>query len=136
ASADGRIAQEMQAFAWVNADRAAHASESCGGAALRWNDALAQVARQHSQRVAQTGNFSHDDQAGSPFDRMSAARIAYSTAGENMAQGGSPQEAEQLLLSDPPHRQLLMSCDMTEIGIGIAQDGGGTLIVTQDFIRP
>jgi uncharacterized protein YkwD len=125
----------MQAFSLVNADRAAHASESCGGAPLRWNDALAAIARQHSQRVAQTGNFSHDDAAGSPFDRMTAAGINYSSAGENMGQGGTPAEAEQLLLSDPPHRQLIMSCDMTEIGIGVA-NSGGTLIVTQDFIRP
>ena len=127
--------EEMQAFSLVNADRAAHASESCGGAPLRWNDALAAIARQHSQRVAQTGNFSHDDAAGSPFDRMTAAGINYSSAGENMGQGGTPAEAEQLLLSDPPHRQLIMSCDMTEIGIGVA-NSGGTLIVTQDFIRP
>ena len=126
---------ELQALLLVNNDRAAHPTESCGGAPLRWNDALAAVARQHSQAVAQTGNFSHDDTNGSPFDRMTRAGISYTAAGENLAQGGDPQQAEQLLMSDPPHRQLIMSCDMTDIGIGIAV-ASGTLIVTQDFIHP
>jgi uncharacterized protein YkwD len=126
---------ELQALLLVNNDRAAHPTESCGGAPLHWNDALAAVARQHSQAVAQTGNFDHNDANGSPFDRMTKAGITYSTAGENMAQGGNPQEAEQLLMSDPPHRSLIMSCDMTDIGIGIAA-ANGTLIVTQDFIHP
>ena len=126
---------ELQALLLVNHDRAAHPTESCGGAPLRWNDALAAVARQHSQAVGQTGNFSHDDANGSPFDRMTKAGISYTAAGENLAQGGNPQEAELLLMSDPPHRQLIMSCDMTDIGIGIAV-ANGTLIVTQDFIHP
>ncbi len=57
---------------------------------LVWDDALANVARAHSQDMRGRSFFAHTNPDGDdPFDRMTAAGISYNAAGENIAYGYS-----------------------------------------------
>src|SRR5207248_1282110 len=110
------------------------------------------VARAHSQDMYSNNYFDHIDKSGkSPFDRMTAAGYAFSSAGENIATGSNSTAAqlEDLLMVDSGepgrgHRVNLLSIfDAStpvyqEVGIG-QFDGTGpnpsgfTNFQTQDF---
>jgi uncharacterized protein YkwD len=81
------------------------------------------------------GFFDHNDDLGGPFDRIAMVGVPYGTAGENLAEAVSPDDAEAALMSDPAHRQQIMDCTFTDVGLGIAQDASGMLYVTEDFIQ-
>ena len=72
---------EQEAFDGVNAERV-----SDGKAALAMHEGIRAVARAHSRDMARRGYFSHTNLEGaSPFDRLAAAGITYTAAGENIA---------------------------------------------------
>lgn len=57
-------------------------------APLKWDDSLAALAESHCEDMIDRNFFAHNTPDGqTPFDRMKAAGISYSSAGENIAAG-------------------------------------------------
>ena len=93
---------------------------SIGATALIWDDRVAQVALAHSQDMATRGFFSHTNPDGlSPFDRLSAAGISYTTAGENIAYGfSSATSVYQAWMGSSGHRANIENPAYTHHGVG------------------
>jgi len=123
---------ERQLFDLVNEERTQH-----GVAALEWDEHLIPVARAHSQEMFALKYFSHDSPvAGSPFDRLKAAGITYSRAGENLAYAQSVSVAHRALMDSPGHRENILRPEFTYIGIGVINAGAYGRMFTQLFITP
>ena len=105
-----------------------------GLAALRLDPALAAVAREHSTDMFQRSYFSHDAPSGeTPFDRMHAAGITYTAAGENIAYAPNVTIADTGLMNSPEHRANILRPEFSRIGIGIISGGLFEEMYTQDF---
>jgi len=108
-----------------------------GLAPLRSDPQLQQVALAHSQEMLELGYFAHISPLhGSPTDRMDAAHIAYSSAGENIAYAPTVDVAERGLMRSPGHRANILSSDYTRVGIGVVVTPFGMRMFTQDFAGP
>ena len=104
---------------------------------LVWDERLVPVARAHSAEMFRLKYFSHDSPvAGSPFDRLKAAKITYSRAGENLAYAQSVAVAHRALMDSPGHRENILRPEFTRIGIGVINAGIYGRMVTQLFITP
>jgi len=109
---------------------------------LTWNEKLAQVARLHSQDMAERGYFSHDTPEGVDIvDRVTAQGYDYFALGENiyMISGDSRMSPEELATlcvegwyDSYGHRQIMLSVDYQEIGVGVYLKGDD-IYVTADF---
>ena len=122
-------ALEQAVFQQVNAYRARQRLP-----ALRWDERLAQQARQHSQTMLHSG-LGH---AG--FEqRLAAIGLRWSVAAENVASNhGGPDPATRAVqdwLNSPGHRRNLEG-SYTLTGIGAARDARGEVAFTQIFLRP
>lgn len=70
------------------------------------------------------GYFSHYTPEGlSPFDRMNAAGMSFSFAGENLALAPNVAMAMQGLMNSAGHRANILSPNFGKVGIGVI-DGG------------
>lgn len=108
-----------------------------GIAPLAWDERLVPVARAHSTEMFQLKYFSHESPvSGSPFDRLRAAGITYSRAGENLAYAQSVAVAHRALMDSPGHRENILRPEFTRIGIGVINAGAYGRMVTQLFIAP
>ena len=103
---------------------------------LRWEERLAQQARQHSQTMLNSG-LSHTG-----FEQRQAAIgrvLPWSSAAENVAysQGmlDPATQAVQGWLNSPGHRRNLEG-PFTLTGIGAARNPRGEVTFTQIFLRP
>jgi uncharacterized protein YkwD len=56
--------------------------------------------------------------------------------GENVGCGGSEPPIHRAFMSDPYHRDNILSPDYTQVGIGTARDTDGRLYVDEVFRRP
>lgn len=137
-AAEPMTADELTLLQLVNEDR-----RQAGKAPLAPNDALADVARRHAADMLAYDYFAHNDRLGrSPFDRMKAAKIAFTAAAENIYKGLNDPVgpdltiAEAFLMQSPGHRRNILDGDFTEIGIGLVRSDDGWLYVVQCFIRP
>ncbi len=112
---------EAAVLALVNEARA---DAGCG--ALTADPALAAVARAHSADMRDRDYFSHTSPEGlSPFDRAEQAGVGYSRA-ENIAFGQSDAAAVmEAWLESPGHRQNILDCELTTLGVGVAEGPGG-----------
>ena len=123
---------ELQMFALVNQERA-----NAGLNALVWDDRLAAVGRAHSLEMFQLKYFSHESPtAGSPFDRLRAAGVTYTKAGENLAYAQSVTVAMRGLMDSPGHRANILDTDFVRIGIGVISAGPYGRMFTQMFMAP
>lgn len=130
---------EQEVLTLVNSERA-----SAGCPSLTANDKLVAAARGHSQDMADNDFFSHTGSNGSsPSDRIEAQGYNWSWWGENIAAGySSPADVMAGWMNSPGHRDNILTCDFTEIGIGYvynANDGGNVdygHYWTQVFGRP
>ncbi|HEU5097950.1 MAG TPA: CAP domain-containing protein [Roseiflexaceae bacterium] len=114
-----------------------------GCAPLAVSPALSLAAQQHSQEMADNNYFSHVDLSGhNPGWRALQAGYAGSAGAENIAAGYTT--AEEVVMAwyneTPPndgHRQNLLNCSFTEIGIGYAVNPNSQYhnYWTQDFGR-
>jgi len=70
--------------------------------------------------------FSHTRPEGlSPFDRAERAGVDYSRA-ENIAYGQADAAAVmRAWLESPGHRANILDCDLTKLGVGVAEGPGG-----------
>jgi uncharacterized protein YkwD len=81
-------------------------------------------------------------------DRETAAGVHWTSAGENIGEGGPVADTstaiaqmatgltQSMLKEKPPddgHRMNILSSSFTHIGIAVYRDGGGTVWLTQDF---
>jgi uncharacterized protein YkwD len=111
---------------------------AAGCPALTANATLTRVAQAHSQDMADHNYFAHESQDGrSPFDRMTAAGYTYSTAAENIAAGQrTPAAVMDAWMNSAGHRQNILNCRLTQIGVGVATGGSYGIYWTQDFGTP
>jgi uncharacterized protein YkwD len=88
--------------------------------------ALAAVARAHSADMRDRDYFSHTSPEGlSPFDRAEQAGVDYARA-ENIAFGQADAAAVmEAWLESPGHRANILDCDLTTLGVGVAEGTGG-----------
>ena len=120
---------EQQMLDLVNAERARE-----GLRPLVADDALREIARAHSQEMFERGYFAHDSPtAGSPYDRMRAARIPFLRAGENLAYAANVQTAHQGLMRSPGHRANILRSEFGRVGIGVIRSQFQGSMFTQDF---
>ena len=125
-------AAERQMFELVNEERV-----NAGFARLVWDDALLPVARAHSEEMFRLKYFSHQSPVnGSPFDRLKAAGITYTRAGENLAYAQSVTIAHRGLMESQGHRENILRPEFTHIAIGVMSAGAYGRMFTQMFVTP
>ncbi|NNE98821.1 MAG: CAP domain-containing protein, partial [Pyrinomonadaceae bacterium] len=126
---------EKKAFKLINEKRAEK-----GLAGLEWNDKVAQLARQHSENMAQYGFFSHVGLNGRLIDERAIdfGIDDWRSIGENIAYNkgfSNPAEfaVERWMLSKG-HRRNLLHTRWKEAGIGMAVTSEGMYFFTQVFV--
>jgi uncharacterized protein YkwD/uncharacterized membrane protein required for colicin V production len=123
---------ERQMFDLVNEERTA-----VGLRALTWDDRLLPVARQHSEEMLKLKYFAHQSPVnGSPFDRLKAAGITYTRAGENLAYAQSVTIAHRGLMQSEGHRENILRPEFTRMAIGVVNAGPYGRMFTQLFVTP
>jgi uncharacterized protein YkwD/uncharacterized membrane protein required for colicin V production len=128
---DGTVDEqaEEQMLRMVNQER-----EANGLAPVVMDRHLRTVARSHSQDMLERGYFSHYTPDGlSPFDRMNAADIEYTYAGENLALAPSVELAMQGLMNSPGHRANILSPNFQKLGVGAIDAGIYGIMFSQEF---
>jgi uncharacterized protein YkwD len=106
---------------------------SLGLPPLLWHPGVAVVAEAHSQDMIDRDFFSHTNPDGeSPWDRLHAAGITYTNAGENIAYGyATGTSVLSAWLNSPGHKANIEYASFTHHGVGKV----GTHW-THVFIRP
>jgi uncharacterized protein YkwD/uncharacterized membrane protein required for colicin V production len=108
--------------------------QAAGLAPLQADPELTEVARKHSADMFARGYFAHDTPEGlSPFDRMRAASVRFTTAGENLALAPTLQIAHTGLMNSPGHRANILRPEFGRVGIGVMDGGMRGLMVSQEF---
>ncbi len=121
---------ERELLDLMNRDRAS-SGRDCGD--LEWNEGAARVAQRWSEHMAQSGMYHNPNF----YEEIAAEGVQLTTAGENIAWAGSVVEAEDMFMSEGPgggHYEAILSCDYDAVGLGVAQDGNGMVMVVQDFV--
>jgi uncharacterized protein YkwD len=122
--------EERQLLDLMNQDRAS-SGRNCGD--LEWSEGAARVAQRWAEHMAQSGMYHNPNF----YEEISQEGVPLTTAGENIAWAGSVQEAEDMFMSEGPgggHYEAILSCDYDAVGVGVAQDGNGMVMVVQDFV--
>ncbi|MGW7245564.1 sigma-70 family RNA polymerase sigma factor [Streptomyces decoyicus] len=123
---------EEQATELINQRRA---QAGCGP--LRIDRRLHNAARRHSADMAARQYYEHDAPDGTgPDDRITAAGFRWSSWGENLDRG--PRTAAAAVndwMGDAMHRDNMLDCKFTAVGIGVVEGTGGPWW-TQDLAAP
>jgi len=120
---------EKQMLDLVNQER-----QAAGLKPLEADPELTEVARQHSADMFARGYFAHDTPEGiSPFDRMRAAKVRFTTAGENLALAPTLSIAHTGLMNSPGHRANILRPEFGRLGIGVMDGGMRGLMISQEF---
>lgn len=126
------LAMEQDAFEQVNVQRTNE-----GLAALIMDEDVRAVARGHSEDMAARDFFDHVNPDGlDPFERLAAAGIAYTWAGENIAWNNYPDPVPTAVegwMNSQGHRENILRQQFTHTGMGVASDGAGGYYFTQVF---
>jgi uncharacterized protein YkwD len=133
-----------QVLALINQARSA-----AGLPALTITSGLETSSSQHNLRMADGCGLSHQCPGEPPLgDRETAAGVAWTSAGENIGEGGPVADTDaaiaqmavgltQSMLNEQPpddgHRLNILSSSFTHIGIAVYRDSSGTVWLTQDF---
>jgi uncharacterized protein YkwD len=123
-------AAEQQLFQAINRERAAN-----GLPPLKWDEALANAARQHAEAMAAQKSISHGF-AGelSLPSRATRAGAHFSWLSENVAAGPNAENISEQWMGSPNHRANLLDADMDTIGAGAAERNGVVFAVA-DFCK-
>ena len=122
-------AAEEELLALVNQER-----ERAGLPTLALDPALVPVARAHAAEMFELGYFAHESPVtGDPFDRLAAADIGFTTAGENLALAPDVGTAHRGLMNSPGHRANILNPEFGHVGIGIVRSRYHGLMVVQEF---
>jgi uncharacterized protein YkwD len=119
---------ERALFQWVNRER-----HLAGLPALRWDDSVANAARQHAAVMAAQHTVAHT-LPGEPSlpGRVTQAGAHFSWLSENVVESTDVAAAHSQFMNSPTHRANILDSDMDTVGIGIV-DRGGRLFVVEDF---
>jgi len=128
---------ERRAFDLANAQRRARGQQP-----LAWDAELSSLARQHSENMARSDFFSHNNPRGmSMVDRARSQGIrGWSALGENIAYNQGYEDpagfvVERWMVSSK-HRDNLLNARWTRSAIGVAVADDGRVFFTQVFIAP
>lgn len=98
--------------------------ERAGMPPLVLDTTMRQVAREKSLDMFERRYFSHYDDAGRDAgDRLKAAGVRFTYAGENLAYAPDVATAHQGLMDSQKHRENILDANFQRIGIGVI-DGG------------
>jgi uncharacterized protein YkwD len=128
-------AAERDAFDLINKIR-----NDAGLESLIWNEQLANLARLHSQDMAEQKFFSHRGSDGSMVDNRAdkLGLMNWSAIGENIAflrgYDDAPKFAVERWMESPRHKENLLDKRWKETGMGVAILPDGTFYFTQVFI--
>ncbi|MDH4619692.1 CAP-associated domain-containing protein [Brevibacillus sp. AY1] len=92
---------------------------------LQWHGEAAEVARKHSQDMANHDFFDHVSATTGldPFARLKQANIRYTMAGENIAAGYPDAiEAHESWMNSPGHRKNVLEKGFSQLGVGVITD--------------
>ncbi|HUN84292.1 MAG TPA: CAP domain-containing protein [Terracidiphilus sp.] len=119
-----------QLLALANQSRAQH-----GAPPLKWDDALAEAARQHCLRMAAEGPISHR-YGGEPdlSDRAGQAGAHFSLIEENVALAPTAAEIHEAWMQSPGHRANLLNPAVDHVGIAVVA-ARGVLYAVADYSR-
>lgn len=129
-SAQLREGFEYQLFDLTNAARVNH-----GLSVLTWNERVKGTARDHSIDMATNHYFDHQNLQGqSPFDRMQADQVVFTSAGENLAYGQfSSIFAHEGLMNSMGHRENILRTEYEFLGVGVAFNEESQPYYTENF---
>lgn len=120
---------EFQMLLLLNKERTSN-----GLSPLAIDESLREVARNHAGDMLERGYFSHSTPEGlSPFDRMTAAKVSFTYAGENLALAPNVTLSMQGLMNSPGHRANILSPNFNTIGIGVLDAGIYGEMFVQEF---
>ncbi len=112
-------ASETQMLQMVNAERA-----KVGADPLVWNPSVVPVARAHAKDMWERHYFSHYSPEGKDVgDRLNAAKVSYSLAGENLALAPTLQTAHTGLMNSEGHRENILEPRFKKLGVGVIDNG-------------
>lgn len=111
-------------FALANAERRA-----AGLAPLVHHDAMATVARTHSEAMAAAGDLFHNDDF---FTSATKSVLGIAAGGENVGVSGSADAIHRLLMDSPLHRANILNPAFDVGGFGVARRGS-VLYATENF---
>jgi uncharacterized protein YkwD len=124
-AADQKLAVDL-----LNADRAKN-----GLSPLKTNSQLTSLAGNYAQDMINRNFFAHSNPEGqTPFDRMKAAGISYTSAGENIAINNNVTAAETAFMNSSGHKANILNKDYTDVGVGVRYKSDGSVYVVQEFI--
>lgn len=106
--------------------------------AVRMSQGLVSLARTHSQEMARMNVLMHESARGlSLTERLEEAGMAFAANGENVARTNAfdPETVHRSFMASPGHRANILNPLYDEAGIGIVLGKGGTVWVTEDFIK-
>lgn len=118
--------------------RVNEARRARGRAPLQVMPTLIDVARAHSQDMAEHRFFAHNSQDGrTPGDRVRAAGIQSGVVLENIGTGISSEEIHTNLMDSPGHRANIENERVTHFAVGVVASVGAVpgFVVTEDFIE-
>jgi uncharacterized protein YkwD len=127
-------AMEREIWKLLNEERAGHQLSL-----LNLSPTLSEIARKHSQDMAEHGELSHLSSTGKTLsDRLAEAQIHYIEAGENIAFSETYVSAfiNESLIESPEHSENILDPDFKEVGIGIVHIPDKGYYVTQNFLDP
>jgi uncharacterized protein YkwD len=103
------------------------------------DEALTQIAREHSVGMAQQGFISHALPWGDLQSRITRAGYPLEIARENVASAPTIGMAQRALIESPAHDKNILANDVTRVGIGIAHCPdplSQQLYITEIFATP
>jgi uncharacterized protein YkwD len=105
---------------------------------LALNDLLIEAARGHARDMADRGYFAHRSPSGTDAgDRVSATGYDWKTYAENIARGqDTPAEVVDGWMNSRPHRENILTCEHSEVGVGLAFDTDHTPYWVQELASP
>jgi uncharacterized protein YkwD len=118
-------AGEARVLQLINGERA-----QAGLPMLRLNGGASSVARAWSNYIARSG-LQHNPNLSRDLQR--AGVTGWSTAGENVGDGGSVDQVHGLFMGSGTHRNNILSSQFTEVGVGVVVVDGHVWVTT-DFI--
>ena len=101
-----------------------------GAGLLTFSDELAAVAEAHAMEMYTEGYFAHESPTtGTVGDRLRAAGVAFTIAGENLALSVTSELAHAGLMDSPSHRENIVRDDYRRVGVAAVRGPSGLMVV-------
>ncbi|MFC9915229.1 CAP domain-containing protein [Streptomyces sp. NPDC127197] len=107
-----------QVLAITNTERA-----KAGCSYLKLDDRLARAAQLHSEDMSANHYFDHTSLDGRSFADRAIAQGYQAPGAENIARGqNSPESVMGSWMNSPGHRENILNCSLTTMGLGLVDD--------------